>query len=214
MIDMNGGNMIVGITGGIGSGKSTVTKIFHKFGYSIVDADKIARNMLEYGTETYHEAVNCFGQGILYEDGRINRSKLAEIVFNDSEKLAKLNRITHKAVREIALKEIEDLKEKGLHRIAYDCPLPVEKGFLDIVDIVVTVWAPLNKRLDLIKARNPNMSEERIRSVMKNQMSDDEYFRIADYIIENTETLEDLSRKTEAIIKKIEGSEEIFRENP
>lgn len=196
--------MIIGITGGIGSGKSTVTRIFQEFGYSIVDADKIAKNIMNYGTETYYETVERFGDGIVNEDKSINRSKLAELVFNDREKLSHLNRITHKAVREQALREINELKRRGTLRIAYDCPLPVKNGFIDLVDVVVVVWAPFEKRISLIKGRDPHMSDQKIQSRMNNQMNDEEYLSIADHVIENTGTMEQLRQKTINLILKVE----------
>ncbi|HBN82681.1 MAG TPA: dephospho-CoA kinase [Clostridiales bacterium] len=199
--------MIVGITGGIGSGKSTVTSIFQEFGYSVVDADKISKNSLDYGTETYKKIVRRFGDHILYEDRRINRSYLAQIVFSNPEKLSDLNKITHEAVREQALQEISELKDKGITRIAYDCPLPVEKGFLDLVDYVTVVLAPLDRRFTFIKKRNPHMTDQMIQERMKNQLSDEEYLSIADYVVDNSGSMEELRCRVKAVISKIEECE-------
>lgn len=195
--------MIVGITGGIGSGKSSVTKIFQEFGYKVVDADQISKNSLEYGTKTYYEVVKRFGEDILYEDGGINRSYLAQIVFSDPEKLSDLNLITHRVVREQAKREITHLLDNGFSHIAYDCPLPVEKGFLDLVNFVVVVRTPMEKRIYWIKKRNPSMDEQKTQERMKNQLSDEEYMNIADYTIENTGSLEDLRQEVINVITTI-----------
>lgn len=197
--------MIIGITGGIGSGKSTVARIFKEFGYSLVDADQISRSSLDYGTKTYHQVVRRFGEEILFENGHINRSYLAEIVFSDREKLNDLNRITHNAVREQVLQEIEQLQNNGFSHIAYDCPLPVRNGFLDLVDFVTVVWAPLEKRISMIKKRNPSMDEEQIRERMKNQLSDEEYLSIADFKVENTGSAEQLRQEVIKLIMELDG---------
>jgi len=195
--------MIVGITGVMGSGKSTVTAIFQSEGYAVVDADKISRNIMDPQSEVYKNVLDEFGTSVLNSEKRIDRLKLSELVFNNPIKLTKLNEITHKAILKKVTLEIDDLKRRGENYIAYDCPLPVKHGFMDVVDVIVVVIAPMERRISFIKKRNPNLSIEQIKSRIKNQMSDDEYKNIADYVIENTGSKEELEEKTKKIINNL-----------
>jgi len=183
---------IIGVTGGIGSGKSTVARILRDLGAKIIDADKIAREVTTKGEPALDELVNYFGPEILDKDGELNRRHLADIVFNDKKKLEKLNEITHKYIIERIIDEVNKLKEEGKQDlVVLDVPIPVEHGFLDIVEEVWVVKADKETRIKRIMERNKVSFEEAERRI-EAQKSEDEYLRIASKIIENNGTLEEL----------------------
>jgi len=183
---------IIGVTGGIGSGKSTVARILRDLGAKIIDADKIAREVTAKGEPALNELVDYFGPEILNKDGDLNRKYLADIVFNDKEKLEKLNEITHKHIIERIINEVNKLKEEGKQDlVVLDVPIPVEHGFLDIVEEVWVVKADKETRIKRIMERNKVSFEEAERRI-EAQKSEDEYLRIASKIIENNGTLEEL----------------------
>lgn len=182
---------IIGITGGIGSGKSTVARILRVLGAKVIDADKIAREVTAKGQPALDEIVEYFGKDILNEDGELDRKKLGKIVFEDKEKLKVLNSITHKYVIERIINELERLKEENANIIVLDVPLPVEHGFLDVVDEVWLVTANKDTRIKRIMERSGLTYEEVIKR-MEAQKSDEEYLKIADEVIYNDGSMEEL----------------------
>ncbi|HHV97237.1 MAG TPA: dephospho-CoA kinase [Clostridiaceae bacterium] len=183
---------IIGVTGGIGSGKSTVARILRDLGAKIIDADKIAREVTAKGEPALAELVDYFGQEILDKDGELNRKYLANIVFNDKKKLEKLNEITHKYIIKKIINKVNKLKEEGKHDlIVLDVPIPVEHGFLDIAEEVWVVKSDKETRIRRIMERSKISYEEALKRI-EAQISDDEYFKIATLIIENNGTLEEL----------------------
>ena len=183
--------MIIGITGGIGSGKSTVSRILSEHGAEIILADKIAREVVMPGMKAYNQIVRTFGRDILDEDGSINRKKLGDIVFSDPELLKKLNGFTHGAVAERISQKLDALRNEGTDFIVIEAVVPIQHGFLDIVDTVWVVIADEQIRKRRIIARN-NYSEQEAMQRIKAQMSDRMYISIADKIIYNNGSIEDL----------------------
>ncbi|NMB96769.1 MAG: dephospho-CoA kinase [Clostridiaceae bacterium] len=183
---------IIGVTGGIGSGKSTVSCILSDLGAIIIDADKIAREVTSKGELALDELVDYFGSEILNKDGELNRKLLANIVFNNKEKLEKLNSITHKYVVEKITDRINKLKNEGKQNfVVLDVPIPVEHGFLDIVEEVWVVKSDKEIRVKRIMERSKLSYEEAVKRI-EAQKSEDEYLRIASKVIENNGTLEEL----------------------
>ncbi|MDI9483608.1 MAG: dephospho-CoA kinase [Bacillota bacterium] len=183
--------MIIGITGGIGSGKSTVSRILSEHGAEIILADKIAREVVMPGMKAYNQIVRTFGRDILDEDGSINRKKLGDIVFSDPELLKKLNGFTHGAVAERISQKLDALRNEGTDFIVIEAVVPIQHGFLDLVDTVWVVIADEQIRKRRIIARN-NYSEQEAMQRIKAQMSDRMYISIADKIIYNNGSIEDL----------------------
>ena len=184
---------IIGVTGSIGSGKSTVSRIMEGFGGVIINADEIAKELMKKGKEAYNSVVMCFGKSVLAPDGEIDRKILGNMVFNDREKLYLLNSLTHeKAGLEIKRKAAEIKRElcltpyrKGdLRFITLDVPIPVENGFFDISDSIWTVTANDDIRLERIMERN-GITQKEAESIMASQMSNREYEEIADIVIIN-----------------------------
>ncbi len=190
---------IIGVTGGIGSGKSTVSKILSSLGAKIIDADAIAHKVTE-DSNVLTELSEKFGASIITAERKLDRERLASIVFEDTKELKELNNITHKYVAKKIIKEIEDIKAIGKNKIiVLDVPIPVKHGFLDVVDEVWVVVAEEQTRIKRVMKRS-NVSYEEVQKRIKSQMSNDEYIKISDRVIENNEGLLELRRHIESLI--------------
>lgn len=172
---------IIGVTGGIGSGKTTVSAIFKDYGAEIIDADEISRSITKKNTAAYFEIVNSFGAEILLSDGEINRKALAKKVFSDKISLELLNKITHKYVFEEMEKRIKT-SEKEV--VVLDVPLLFSSEFPFDCDLTVGVIADLEQRIKRVQIRDGLTREEIIKRI-ENQISDEELRKKADVIIEN-----------------------------
>lgn len=185
---------VIGITGGIGSGKSTAASIMARHGAKIIDADIISRRLMRKNGKTYTDVVKEFGTQILCENGDINRKALAAIVFKDRERLQKLTDITHRHILPAMLRALVRIKKSGFEGIVViDAPIPVKHGFLDLVDEVWVVTAPAEARISRIIKRG-GISEEEARRRMSMQMSEDEYKDIADRVIANDGSEDELEK--------------------
>jgi dephospho-CoA kinase len=199
----------IGITGGIGTGKSTVARYLATLGYMIVDADEIARNLSDSNKELIMDLKNEFGNQIINSDNSLNRRKLADIIFNDPQQRVKLDNIFHPRVK----KELLDLfnkieneenvdKNKSKSIVFLDAPLIFEAKLQTLLDKVWLVDSNLEERIKRISARD-NMSTEEILSRINSQMNNESKILLADDIITNNSTLEDLkSRVDELLIKE------------
>ena len=192
---------IIGITGGIGSGKSTVANILQNFGAKVIDADRISREVTEKGQPALKEIVDYFGEEVLNKDGDLDRKKLGEIVFKDDEKLKILNDITHKYIIERIRQHLDKFKAENVRVVVLDVPLPVKHGFLDIVDEVWVVVAKKETRVKRIIERNGFSYKEAI-SRINAQQSDEDYLKIADEVIQNDGTTEDLVKYVTMLYNK------------
>lgn len=185
---------VLGVTGGIGSGKSTVSRMFEKFGAEVIDADEISRKVTSRNGAAYVEIAESFGGKILLPDGEINRKKLADTVFSDKSKLMLLNSITHKYIYEEINRRIED---SFSDLIVLDVPLLFSSDFSIKCDYTIGVTAELRERIRRVKRRD-GILEEEILSRIENQISDADLREKADFIIEN-----DNIEKTFEEVKKI-----------
>ncbi|MCI8631179.1 MAG: dephospho-CoA kinase [Firmicutes bacterium] len=193
---------IIGLTGGIGSGKSTVSAyLSENAGLMIIDADRIAHEITEPGNETLVKIEEVFGSDIIRDDGTLDRRGLAGIVFSSEEKKTILEEITHKAIRE----EIDRLLKKAFAAnepaVIIDAPLLLESGLHTICDIVWAVGAEKEVRVKRAAARD-GITEDEIRARMARQMSDEERAQHADEIIDNSGDKETLYRQIERLIQK------------
>lgn len=170
----------IGLTGGIGSGKSTVLKMFQKLGAAVYIADVEAKRLMHSDENLIAEIVGLFGE-MAYKNGVLNREMIASIVFNDKLKLNKLNKIVHPAVH----KDFENfIKSQKAPYIIYESALLFENGIENQFDKVILVTAPINLRFERVIQRD-NSSKEQIQSRMKNQLDDKVKLGKSDYIIEN-----------------------------
>lgn len=195
--------LVVGLTGPIGSGKSAVASIFINRGYVAVDADKLAKKVVEKGSSTLKKLAENFGEDIINLDGTLNRKMLAQKAFSSKESTALLNSITHPAILALVKKEIEDNASVGNTRIIYDAPQLFESGSDILCDKVVCVIASKEQRIERVKKRD-NMPQSDIENRISVQYSDEFFTEKSDYVIENNSTLEDLLIRVNEVIDEIE----------
>ncbi len=181
----------IGLTGGIGAGKSTVSATFADCGGVIVDGDVISREVVEPGTEGLAALVEAFGEGILLPDGALNRPALAAKAFQDDEQRAKLNGIVHPLVGKRRQEIIDSVAEGTV--VVEDIPLLVETGMAPFFPLVVVVWADEETRLARLIERG--LPEHDARARMKAQASDEQRRAIADVLLDNSGTREELVEK-------------------
>ncbi len=192
---------VIGLTGGIGSGKSAVSAILKKYGARVVDADAISHKIMQKGEAAYYEIVDAFGTCILDDNENINRGRLGNIVFSDRELLDKLTHISHTHIIATMENEIEEYRKSGFKGlVAIDAPLPVKRGFLDLVDEVWVVTAKKETRIKRVISRS-GLSAEQAEKRIQAQMSEEEYLKLADVVIENNGTIEELEEKVADIIR-------------
>ncbi|MCD6363641.1 MAG: dephospho-CoA kinase [Synergistetes bacterium] len=192
--------MIIGLTGGLGCGKSEVARILKKRGLKVISADDIAHSLLE---ENFVKSRirDIFGEIVFTPNGEVDRKKLAGIVFSDEERLRKLNSILHPLIRRVINAEIAKAREKG-EDLVVEIPLLLEsKGAYD-VDVIVVVSAPLDKVIKRLKEKK-GWSKEEIKRRLSKQMPLEQKERLADHVIKNDGTLEDLEEKVDALLEKL-----------
>lgn len=188
---------VIGVTGGCGTGKSTVSAMLEKRGGYVIDADHITKELQQPGGAAYDEIVKWLGTDFLLPDGRLNRRKIAGLIFGDKEALRRLNGIVHgKVAEEIKLRihRIEEEAEEGF--IVLDVPIPIERGFLDTADVIWAVVANDDLRVERLMSRM-GISENEAMARINNQMTNREYEEIADVVIENEKGIEELERQVE-----------------
>jgi dephospho-CoA kinase len=184
----------IGLTGGIGSGKSEVAAALRELGATIVAADSIAREIVGVGTPALARIAEAFGSGVLGEDGTLDRRKLAGIVFADRDRLSVLNGIVRRPLVEAILSEIEDLErthQDGV--VVVDAALLLDWDISDAFDLIVAVLAPLDRRLNRLAADGLTASEAVAR--MGVQPSDERFAQAADVVIDNDGTLAELRER-------------------
>ncbi|HHL39692.1 MAG TPA: dephospho-CoA kinase [Deltaproteobacteria bacterium] len=195
--------MVLGVTGGMATGKSLVTAMLKELGAEVVDADAIAREIVEPGREALSEIVRRFGDGVIAADGALDRKALAEIVFADARKLAALCEITHPRIRAEIRRRIRELKKKDPQAlIVVDAPLLFETGLDREMDKVLVVCAPEHLQLERARSRD-GLTEEQARSRMKAQMPLEEKLRRADYVVDNSSTVERTRERVEELYREL-----------
>jgi dephospho-CoA kinase len=187
--------MRVGLTGGVGSGKSTVSALLAERGAVIIDADAIAREVVEPGTPGFDAVVRAFGPSIVAADGALDRPALAAIVFADESKRAVLNAIVHPLVGQRTAELSVAAPREAV--VVYDIPLLVESDMAAGFDLVVVVQASVEVRL--LRLRERGMAETDARERMAAQASDEQRRAVADVVIENDGSLADLAAQVDAL---------------
>ena len=188
----------VGLTGGIGSGKSAVSALLVQHGAVLVDADKNARAVVAKGTPGLAAVVAEFGEEVLGPDGELDRPKLGSIVFADPDKLAKLNAIVHPLVGEESARQIEAAEAGGARVLVHDVPLLVENNLQDLYDAVVVVAASPQTQLDRL-TRLRGMTEEDAQARIDAQAPLADKLAAATYVIENDGPLEALGAQVDRV---------------
>jgi dephospho-CoA kinase len=189
----------LGLSGGIGSGKSTVAKILTDLGAVVIDADVIAREVLEPGQIGYENTILTFGESVLSESGSIDRKKLAELVFQNPDQLAKLEAIIHPAVIDQVAQIRESLPDTSI--VVYDTPLMFEKQLQGQFDKVLIVTADIESRRSRLLERGLELND--INARMANQATDEQRESIADFVIQNNGSPEQLQEQVAKIWQQI-----------
>lgn len=189
--------LLVGLTGGIGAGKSTVARLLAARGAEVIDADDLARRAVARGTDGFERVVRLFGPEILAADGDIDRPHLAEIVFADADRRRALEAIVHPEVARLFAEAVE------LHRdtddvVVYAVPLVVEAGLAEAFDVIVVVVADADRRIARV-VDDRGLHAEEVRRRIAAQASDEERARVADVILDNEGDLDRLERQVDRL---------------
>jgi len=195
----------VGLTGGIASGKSTVAAILQRFGAQIIDADSLAREVVEPGKPAWREIIDTFGTDILQQDQTLDRKKLRALVFDDSEKRKKLEAITHPKIRELAEQRIRELTAGGASLIVYVAPLLFEAKVHLWLRPVILVTCDSATQKQRLRERD-HLTDAEIDNHLRAQLSLEEKRRLADFVVENVGSLSDLEREVAAVLERIQAT--------
>jgi dephospho-CoA kinase len=193
-------SLVVGLTGGIASGKSTVSNLIKEKGYTIIDADLEARYAVEVGEPAYNEIVSYFGREVLHGNGEINRQKLGEIIFNNEEKRMKLNSIVHPDVRRRMNEKREKAVENGEKLIILDIPLLFESKLTGMVDKVLLVYVDKETQIKRLIERNHYTMEEAL-SRINSQLPLKDKVELSDAVIDNNGTIENTKIQLNEILQ-------------
>jgi dephospho-CoA kinase len=194
---------VIGLTGGIGTGKSTVSQYLSELGAAIIDADKLGHEVYLPNTESWRDLVKTFGKEILTPANKIDRKKLATIVFNNPEKLQQLNAIVHPRMFAIAKQRIEDNRRKGTKVVILDAPILFETNWTPLVE---EVWVVVANEANVVKraVARSGLTEEQVRLRIRSQMSNEERIQRAQAVIHNDGTAEDLRKKVNELWQRLE----------
>lgn len=194
-------SLVIGLTGSIATGKSTIANMFKELNIEVIDADLIAREVVEPGKPAYLEIVKTFGEAILLENKELNRKALGEVVFNDEDKRKKLNKIIHPAIRKEMIAQRDKLIELNHPAIVMDIPLIYESGLEDYVEKIVVAYVTEKTQLKRLIKRDQCTKEEAL-SRIHSQINIEEKAKKADAIIDNNGTVEASYHQLVDLLKK------------
>ena len=194
--------LVIGITGGTGSGKGFVCRLFEKLGINSIDTDQTSRQVCGAGMPCLIELAQTFGNDILNPDGSLNRKKLASIAFSDKQKHLILNKITHFHILNEVRNQLNIERENGKAAAIVDAPLLYESGFDKECDVIIAVTADESIRIKRIIERD-NISIDEIKQRLSKQGDDSFYTQKANYVITNNGSADDLQKQVEAVYNSI-----------
>jgi len=195
---------VIGLTGGIGSGKSTVSRFLTELGAVIVDADKVGHEALKPGTELWREVVAAFGRQTLTPDGDIDREKLGEIAFSNPDSLVRLNRIMHPRLYEVVKAQIEECRRQGTGVVVLEAPLLIEAGWTSLVD---KIWVTVASEATVLRRlqERTGLSEPESLARIRSQLASTERVRYADVTIDTDGELDELRARVEKLWRKLQA---------
>lgn len=191
--------MIIGLTGSIASGKSTISGMLKEKGFPIIDADLVARLVVEPGAPTLKEIERVFGQNVMNEDGTLNRDALGQLIFHEPAKRKQLNDLMHPAIRAEMLRQRDDLINSGHQHIIMDIPLLFESRLQHFVEKILVVSVTEEMQLERLMVRN-SLSEEEAKARIHSQLPVSEKEKGADAVIYNNGTIEQSKEQLERIL--------------
>lgn len=195
---------IVGLTGGIGAGKTTVARILVELGVSVIDADKLARWVVRPGSEELRSIVDLFGREVLDNEGVLDRGALARRVFNDPAQRKRLEAIVHPAIEAAFRSEVTRLEQANVDLVVYDAALLVETGRYRQMDWLIVVIADDDVRAHRLRGRD-GISESELNARIAAQLPQAQKAQLADFVIDNSGSLAETREQVEAVWREISG---------
>ncbi|KAF8522204.1 dephospho-CoA kinase-domain-containing protein [Hysterangium stoloniferum] len=193
---------IIGLTGGIATGKSTVSSLLKSYGIPVIDADVLAREVVTPGTNGLKKIIAEFGREVLLTDGSLNRARLGEVIFNDEAKRKKLNRIIHPAVQRAMLWNVFKLWLRGERLCVLDVPLLIEAGLWKWMGWIVVVYCSSQVQLTRLMERDGS-TESAASSRLNAQMPISQKLAYADYVLDNSGTIKDSEIQVGSLVKRL-----------
>ena len=187
---------IVGLTGGISSGKSTVSSYFKQLEIPVIDADEVARKVVEPNSQGAREIRKTFGSDVFEEDGSLNRQKLGSLIFSNAENRQKLDDLLQPLIKIMILDEIEEYRQKGENMIVLDLPLLFEKQYEELCEEIIVVYIPKELQLERLMRRNQYTKQEAL-SRIDSQLSIEEKRKRATVLLDNQGTIQQLYHQVE-----------------
>lgn len=194
----------IGLTGGVGSGKSTVSSYMKELGIPVIDGDRLAQEAVRSGSEAMCRIKEAFGEEIFCKDGTLNRAKMAEIIFTDDEKRQLLNHIIHPYIWGKVQEQLLKFQEEGKTVVVLDMPLLLEISWQLRVEEVWVVKVPVEVQIKRVIERN-GMTEEQVRERIRNQMPTENKLNYADVVIDNSYTVENTKRQVREALSHVPG---------
>jgi dephospho-CoA kinase len=196
---------LIGLTGGIASGKSTVAAILRRLGAAIINADDLSREVVQPGQEAWQKIIDSFGEQILQEDQTLDRKQLRKIVFDNREARQKLEAIIHPRVRSLAEQRVRELAAAGSSIIVYEVPLLFENQIHLWLRPVILVACDMATQKNRLQKRD-HLTDTEARQHLEAQMSLADKRKLADYVVDNNGSLEELEQQVRAVLQKIQAT--------
>lgn len=198
--------IVIGLTGGIASGKSTISNLLRELGAAVIDVDLVGRDVVSQGRTAYNRIVDSFGKDILMSDGSINRKKLGNIVFSDTEKLKLLNEITHPAIIEKVNQIITEMKKQQKKAVVVDAAILIEMGLDKYVNCVWLVSVDQATQLHRVMERD-KLSSENAMNRINAQMTNEERLQYADAVIDTSQPLDVVKNRVQELWFSLQAGE-------
>ena len=189
---------VIGLIGGIGSGKSSVSEILKSLGVDVIDADKVGHEAYTPDSEGWRKVISVFGQDIVGPDKQIDRKKLGSIVFSDPNEMDKLNKLMHPIIHDLVKEKIKNFSDQGVNVVLLEAAILIEANWQDLTDEIWLAKANQEVVIERVQLRN-NFTREEIIKRIQSQMSNDEREKHADVVIDNDGTIEQLQEKVKTL---------------
>jgi len=206
--------LIVGLTGGVASGKTVVSQILREEGAYVIDADQIARELVQPHTAPWNELIRVFGKEILQEDGSIHRKRLAAKVFSDSEQRNLLNQILHPRIKAEMDRRVKEIGQRDPQAVVvFDAALLIELGSYREMDKVIVVTSTEKQQVERLKKRD-GVEQEEAQKILSSQMTLEEKLKVADLVIRNEGSFEETKKRVKEVFQELKRAALQRRDQP